>query len=168
MTAPKNFSTVGFKKDSPSPGWCGSMDWVPACTPKGHWLDSLPRHMPGLQARSPVGGMWEATTHWCFSPCLSPSLPLCLKIKYIKSLKKRRGGSPKQLHLGRGNERMGDPNRTRDNMEESFTECLNFLNPLPWTNPKLWNTSQEQRSWLTCSCATSSHSKQNTCQAFNK
>ena len=29
---------------------------------------------PGL-----IGGMWEATTHWCFSPSLSPSLPLSKK-----------------------------------------------------------------------------------------
>ena len=28
--------------------------------------------MPGLRARSPVGGVREATTHWCFSPSLSP------------------------------------------------------------------------------------------------
>ena len=32
----------------------------------------------GLQARSPVGGVREATTCLCFSS-LSPSLPLCLK-----------------------------------------------------------------------------------------
>ena len=31
------------------------------------------------QVRSPVGGAWEATTHWCFSPSLCPSLLLCLK-----------------------------------------------------------------------------------------
>ena len=45
----------------------------------------------GGGARSPVGSMGEATTHWCFSPSLSPSLPLSLKInkvfkKYIKTL----------------------------------------------------------------------------------
>ena len=33
------------------------------------------------------GGTREATTHWCFSPSLSPSLPLCLKINKI--LKKK-------------------------------------------------------------------------------
>ena len=41
-------------------------------------------HIPGLQARSPVGSLWEATnqciTHWCFSPSLSSSLPFSLKI----------------------------------------------------------------------------------------
>ena len=21
-------------------GWCGSVDWVPACVPKGHWFNS--------------------------------------------------------------------------------------------------------------------------------
>ena len=59
--------------------WCSSVDWVPTCEPKGHWLDSPSGHMPGLQARSPVGGTWEATTHGGFSPSLSPSLPLRLK-----------------------------------------------------------------------------------------
>ena len=58
------------------PGWCGSVDWVLACEPKGHQFDSQLGHMPGLQARSPMGGAWEATMHWCFSPFLSPSFPL--------------------------------------------------------------------------------------------
>ena len=31
--------------------------------PKGHQFDSQSGHMPGLQARSPVGGAQEATTH---------------------------------------------------------------------------------------------------------
>ena len=50
------------------PGWCGSVDWVPACEPNSGRFDSQSGHMPGLQARSPVGGMQETTTHWCFSP----------------------------------------------------------------------------------------------------
>ena len=37
------------------PGWCGSVDWVPACKPEGHWFDSQSGHMPELQARSPLG-----------------------------------------------------------------------------------------------------------------
>ena len=37
-------------------------------------------HVPGLQARSPVGGAREASTHCCFAPCLSPSLPLSVKM----------------------------------------------------------------------------------------
>ena len=43
-----------------SPGWCGS---VVEHQPGNHWLDSQSGHMPGLQARSPVGGVGEATTH---------------------------------------------------------------------------------------------------------
>ena len=39
------------------PGWCGSVDWVPACEPKGCQFDSQSGHTPGLQARSPVGAM---------------------------------------------------------------------------------------------------------------
>ena len=45
-----------------------------------------------VEARCPVVGIWAATTrwYWGFSPSLSPSLPLCLKInKYIsKSFEK--------------------------------------------------------------------------------
>ena len=56
------------------------MDWAPACEPRGHWFDSWLGHMPGLRARPSVGGVQQATAHWCFSPSLSPSLPLSLKI----------------------------------------------------------------------------------------
>ena len=55
------------------------MDWVLAWEPKGLRFDSRSGHMPGLQARSPVGDVWEATTHWRFSPSLSPFLPLSKK-----------------------------------------------------------------------------------------
>ena len=65
------------KKENSSPGWCGSVDWASAWEPKGHQFDSQSGHMPGLQARFPVGGDREATTHWYFSPFL----PLCLEIK---------------------------------------------------------------------------------------
>ena len=30
------------------PGWCGSVDWVPACEQKGPWFDSRSGPMPGL------------------------------------------------------------------------------------------------------------------------
>ena len=62
------------------PGWCDPVDWVPACKPKGRHFYSQSGHMPGLQTRSPVGGVWEATTCWCFSSSLSPCLPPSLKI----------------------------------------------------------------------------------------
>ena len=74
----KNYTLLKIIENSP--GSCGSVDWALACKPKGCQLDSQSGHMPGLQARSPVGGVWEATTHWCFSPSLPPSLPLSLKI----------------------------------------------------------------------------------------
>ena len=54
-----------------SPGWCGSVDWAWTWKPKGHWFNSQSGHMPGFPARCPVGGVQEATTHWCFSPSLS-------------------------------------------------------------------------------------------------
>ena len=59
----------------PSPGWCGSEDWVPACKPKGHQFNSQWQYMPELQSRSSVGGMWDATTHWPFSPFVLPPWP---------------------------------------------------------------------------------------------
>ena len=34
-----------------SSGWCGSVDWIPACEPKGHWFDSQSGYMPGLQTK---------------------------------------------------------------------------------------------------------------------
>ena len=65
--------------ESSCPGRYGSVDWVPACEMKGHWFTSWSDHMPGLRARSPVGGGQEGA-NWCFSPSLSPSLPLPIKI----------------------------------------------------------------------------------------
>ena len=62
------------------------VDWTPTWEPKGRWIDSYSGHMHGLQVRSPVGGTWEPTTHWCFSPYLSPSLSLS-KNRQIKSFK---------------------------------------------------------------------------------
>ena len=44
-------------------GWHGSVDGVLACEPKGRWFYSQSGPMPGLWARSPVGGAQEATTH---------------------------------------------------------------------------------------------------------
>ena len=46
--------------------------------------------MPGLQARSPVEGAREATTHWCFSPFVSPSFPFSLEINKIFKKKKKK------------------------------------------------------------------------------
>ena len=74
-------------RSSANPVWCGSVDSAPACKPKGRQFDSQSGHMPGWQARSPVRGAGEATTHWCSSPSLSPSLPHCslsLKISKVK------------------------------------------------------------------------------------
>ena len=51
----------------PCSGECGSVDWALACEPRGYWFDSQSGHRPGFWARSPAGGAWEATTHWCFS-----------------------------------------------------------------------------------------------------
>ena len=69
------------------PGWCGSVGWVWACKPKGCEFDSQSQHMLGLLVRYPVGGAWEATIHWCFSPSLSSSFPPSLKINELKNKK---------------------------------------------------------------------------------
>ena len=65
------------------PGWYGSVARALTCETKGRWFNSQSRHMPGLWARSSVRGVREATTHGCFSPSLSLSLPLFLKINKI-------------------------------------------------------------------------------------
>ena len=72
-------SALKFEKKN-YPSWCGSVDWVPAWKPTGCWLDSQSGHRTELQARFPVGGTREATTHCCFFHPLPPSHPLCLKI----------------------------------------------------------------------------------------
>ena len=51
-----------YNNNTRSPSWCGSVDAVPACKPKGHWFGSQSGYMPGFQARSPLGGVREATT----------------------------------------------------------------------------------------------------------
>ena len=60
------------------------MDWALSCKLKGPYFDSRSGYTPGLWVRSSVGSVREATTHWCFSPSLSPSLPFSLKIKSFK------------------------------------------------------------------------------------
>ena len=65
----------------PCPAWCGSVDWILACKPGGHWFDSLWEHMPGLQARSPVGACER-------QPHTDVSLPLFLLPSSSLSLSK--------------------------------------------------------------------------------
>ena len=75
-----------------SPGqcdWCGPVDWVSPWEPKGCSFHPLSGHMPGglgpqlgEYQRQPINA---SITHRCFSPSLSPVLPLCLKInKYLQ------------------------------------------------------------------------------------
>ena len=76
------------------PGWRSSVDRVLACEHRGHWFDSQSGHMPGLRARSPVGGMRKATD-WCISHTLMflalflsfSLLPPLFANRWIKSLK---------------------------------------------------------------------------------
>ena len=78
-----------FKTLKPWPAW---LSWVAFCKAKGHWLDSRSGHVPGLLATSWLGVSERqlidvSLIYQCFSPFLSPSLPLSLKINKI--LKKR-------------------------------------------------------------------------------
>ena len=63
-------------QENKTPGWCGSVDWVPDYKSKCRLFDSQSGHRPGLPAGSPVGGVQEATTHWCFSLPFSLPSPL--------------------------------------------------------------------------------------------
>ena len=124
-----------------STGWCGSVNWALACEPKGDQCDSQSRHMPGLWTRSPVGGVWETTTHWWFSPSLSSSLPLSLKLyKILKKKKKKKTHFPGHLV------KMGDepykltcsPSRQPTRMiAEDFLKCA-----APWTK-----TTEKRPQW---------------------
>ena len=60
-----------YKFSIPCPSHCGSVRWSLPCKPKSHGFDSQSGHMPGLRARSWVGGVQEEV-NWCFSPSLSP------------------------------------------------------------------------------------------------
>ena len=59
---------------------------VLSCRAKGRQFDSWSGHLPGFQVWSPVGACarenWTdvSLTHQCFSPSLSPSLHLSMKI----------------------------------------------------------------------------------------
>ena len=67
----------------------GVAQWIelPACEPKGHQFNSQSRAYAWVVGQVPSRGRAKATMHWCFSPFLFPSLPLCLKINEI--LKKK-------------------------------------------------------------------------------
>ena len=54
----------------------GVAQWIECLSANQKVASSIPslRHMPGLRARSPVWGVWEATTHWYLPPV--PSLKI--------------------------------------------------------------------------------------------
>ena len=71
-----------------SPGWCGSVDWASSCEPKGRWFHSQSGHMPGLWARSPVGGACLRQLHIDVSLNLFlPPFPSKNKFKKCKKIK---------------------------------------------------------------------------------
>ena len=78
----------------------------------------------GCEPGAQQGGEQEATTH-CFSPSLSPSLPLCLKNKINKILKDAKTNSCSGLMPGGGK----TGNQTGDPLARRLA-----LNPLSHTN----------------------------------
>ena len=61
-------------------GSAGVPQWI-ECQPVNPRVQFPVRAHSWVACQFPSRGcMWEATTHWCFTPTLSPSLPLCLKI----------------------------------------------------------------------------------------
>ena len=80
-----------------SPGWCGSVDWASACELKGHQFDSWPGHMPGLWARSPVGGATNVSLPVFLLPFLSLKRNKIFKKK--KERKKERKKEMRDLRL---------------------------------------------------------------------
>ena len=62
-----------------SPGWCGSVDRASVCKPKGCWFGSGQGTCLSCGPGARLGGLQKATEQ-CFSPFLSPSLSLSLKI----------------------------------------------------------------------------------------
>ena len=72
------------------PDWYGSVDWAPACKPKGHRFDSQSGYIPGLRARFPVGVCeWQPHINITLSVSLSSLLSknrqinLFQKVNYI-------------------------------------------------------------------------------------
>ena len=60
-----------------SPGWCGSVDWMLACEPKGRQFNSQSGHMPELGAKVPSWGYEKHNQSVCLSH-IDISLPLFL------------------------------------------------------------------------------------------
>ena len=84
-----------FKKEGNS-GWCGSVDWVLACKPKGCWFDFQSRaHAWVMGQVSSVGGVCDRDNHTLLFLSLSISLPSPLS-KINKILKKKQ---ERNLHI---------------------------------------------------------------------
>ena len=83
----------GRRNNERIPNWCGSVGWLLSSKPKGHQFDSWSEHMPGLRVLSLVGECEKqlidvSLSCQCFSPSLSSSIPLSLKINRIVKDKK--------------------------------------------------------------------------------
>ena len=67
------FNFIEWQFENEEKALTGVVQWIEHhCYPEGRWFSSQSRHMPGLQARSPGWGAWEATPHWYFPLFLLP------------------------------------------------------------------------------------------------
>ena len=102
-------------------------------------IGSIPslEHMPGLWARSPFAGTREATTHCCFSPSLSPSLPLSKnKYKIFKNKTKNLTlGCDNMLSRACSAQGPGLRASSQPSLEEPPTPAQLTLWPCPSRNP---------------------------------
>ena len=62
------------KENINSPGWCGSVDCLKACNPKGHWFDSQSRAHAWVAGQVPSRGRTRGN-HTLLFLSLSFSIP---------------------------------------------------------------------------------------------
>ena len=89
LTVATNKTTINsLLKPLYNPGWCGSVEWVQACEPKGHHFDSQCRSHVQVVGWVPSGGCVRGkhTLMFLSLSSLSLSLPLSLKNKIKYSL----------------------------------------------------------------------------------
>ena len=86
----------GWQEQKTCPGQYGAVGWASSHNTKGHRFHPQSGHMPGLRVQSLAQNTYErqpinvSLAHWCFSPSLSPSLALSLKIIFLRRYFKKK------------------------------------------------------------------------------
>ena len=75
--------SVMYKLCDPGPGWCGSVDWVPACEPKGRWFYSQSREQAWVAGWVPSGGCTWGNYTLTFLSLFLPPFPSLKINKYL-------------------------------------------------------------------------------------